>query len=463
MGLGFAACESVEESLSQPVTNPQETIFNSDNLSVTPTTEVLDLQTLNDNHARAQVATSVVSDFPTGSQLQLVMEISKSSDFSGADQLTCTLDSAGAVTLGTDALNAAYYSYVTHSPAQGSAYVRFIANAVNGTETVRIGGPDVYYGAGQITLIPFDPEVVIEETYYVLSGTNGNYTIQTQMSNSGINQYDDPIFSAIVNVSASDAAAGYEWIVVPASTVAGGASVAYAPETATEEEGTLVEGTKADIAPGVISEQGPHMIKVNMYELTYSVALTIEQLYTPGDANGWSQTASQIIPTSNYINYKGYAHISGSFKFTSEPNWDGVNYGQAKDDAGQIIEGSLSTDGGAGNLSVSADALYWCQVNLANLTYTTTEITSLGIIGDFNGWAGQDNLSPSADFLIWSGTVTLDGGGWKFRANDNWDINLGGDLDNLTLDGSNIPSEAGTYTITLDLSSLPYTATLVKQ
>jgi hypothetical protein len=53
---------------------------------------------------------------------------------------------------------------------------------------------------------------------------------------------------------------------------------------------------------------------------------------------------------------------------------------------------------------------------------------------------------------------------WKFRANDGWDINLGGSLSNLTQGGDNIVcSEAGTFTITLDLSSLPYTATVVKQ
>jgi hypothetical protein len=56
------------------------------------------------------------------------------------------------------------------------------------------------------------------------------------------------------------------------------------------------------------------------------------------------------------------------------------------------------------------------------------------------------------------------GDGWKFRANDDRAINLGGSLSNLTQGGDNIEcSETGTYTITLDLSSLPYTATVVKQ
>jgi hypothetical protein len=53
---------------------------------------------------------------------------------------------------------------------------------------------------------------------------------------------------------------------------------------------------------------------------------------------------------------------------------------------------------------------------------------------------------------------------WKFRANNGWDINLGGNLAGLTEGGDNIKcAEDGTYTVTLDLSSYPYTATVVKQ
>jgi hypothetical protein len=50
-------------------------------------------------------------------------------------------------------------------------------------------------------------------------------------------------------------------------------------------------------------------------------------------------------------------------------------------------------------------------------------------------------------------TVTLDlvAGEWKFRANDGWDYNFGGSLTALTVGGDNIAvAEAGNYTITLD-------------
>ena len=53
---------------------------------------------------------------------------------------------------------------------------------------------------------------------------------------------------------------------------------------------------------------------------------------------------------------------------------------------------------------------------------------------------------------LWSVTTTLVNGSFKFRANNGWDINIGGDLNNLSYGGDNIPATAGTYTITLDLS-----------
>ena len=50
-------------------------------------------------------------------------------------------------------------------------------------------------------------------------------------------------------------------------------------------------------------------------------------LYTPGDSNGWNQEQSQRLYSFDSVKFNGYALLSGAFKFTSQPNWDGVNYG----------------------------------------------------------------------------------------------------------------------------------------
>jgi hypothetical protein len=52
---------------------------------------------------------------------------------------------------------------------------------------------------------------------------------------------------------------------------------------------------------------------------------------------------------------------------------------------------------------------------------------------------------------VFKATIDLVVGDMKFRANDDWGVNLGGSLNALTQDGPNIPvTAAGNYTITLD-------------
>ena len=66
----------------------------------------------------------------------------------------------------------------------------------------------------------------------------------------------------------------------------------------------------------------------------------------------------------------------------------------------------------------------------------------------------MDNSTPmtlNAETGEWSITTELAAGNYKFRANNKWDINLGGDLNHLTYGGDNITTEAGTYVITLKI------------
>ena len=108
------------------------------------------------------------------------------------------------------------------------------------------------------------------------------------------------------------------------------------------------------------------------------------------------------------------------------------------------------------------------KLNYNTRALTIDQIVTYGVIGDATplGWGGQTNLTPSADFLTWTGTIHFNGTGeFKFRANNNWDISLGGDLSNLNPNnGPNIatPGE-GDYIVTLNLGVYPYSATLVKK
>ena len=79
----------------------------------------------------------------------------------------------------------------------------------------------------------------------------------------------------------------------------------------------------------------------------------------------------------------------------------------------------------------------------------------MAVIGDAtaNGWDADRNLFHKEEGGVhtWYGVVTFaDSGMYKFRANDGWDVNYGGDLGNLTNGGDNIPSPgAGAWYIVL--------------
>ncbi len=101
-------------------------------------------------------------------------------------------------------------------------------------------------------------------------------------------------------------------------------------------------------------------------------------------------------------------------------------------------------------------------MNLGTPNAYTYSVNRWGIIGDAQGsWGDDTDMTWDAVNNVF--TVTLDlvsSGSFKFRANDGWDVNYGGDLDNLTAGGDNITIESdGNYTVTFDPWGLKATVT----
>lgn len=432
LALGFTACEDYEPA--QPQSNPQESIMSAEGITVAPVDSVnpsFDLKALEDAGSKAAVLNVLeAKDLPAVGDLTFVMQLSKSDDFAAVQEVATTVEN-NQVCVNPADWQAAYLKVLGKNPKTQDAYVRFAAYVVNGTSSVRIGNPNLYYGAHKVSVTPFPAAVTIEESYSLV--INGGETIA--FNHTG-DVYDNPVFSIKV-----DYAAAQEWAVK-------GAELTYVPTAGeTENAGTLAIGEGWGVMP-----VGPWVLSINMETLTYSFASAFDNLWTPGDANGWNHGGSQMLSTTDYANYYGFANLStGGFKFTSAADWGHINYGDAGD-------GKLSTDGGAGNLTVPESGLYWCNVNIAALTWKATKIETIGVIGSFNGWAESLALT-SEDGLIWVGTITLnEGDEYKFRCNNDWAINLGGaDEYNLVPDGANLKAPAtGTFTITLDLSVVPY-------
>lgn len=224
---------------------------------------------------------------------------------------------------------------------------------------------------------------------------------------------------------------------------------------------SIEQGDQVALVGGADNYYGPYDITILPFEFTVA---SFQYLYTPGDANGWSFDKCQRLFTDldnndeAYVIYKGLAKFENQYKYVSTDNWDyGLNFGAGEE------EGTLSTDSAAGNILVDETGLYYSVVNVNELTYTNDYIETVGIVG--SATEGQWDVSTpltTEDYLIWEGEVHLVPGEYKFRCNNAWDVNLGGTSENLEFNGANLvfDGEEGTYVVTLDLTTLPYTCTV---
>ncbi|MBR6252035.1 MAG: DUF5115 domain-containing protein [Bacteroidales bacterium] len=187
-------------------------------------------------------------------------------------------------------------------------------------------------------------------------------------------------------------------------------------------------------------------VSINMIDYTFTVeALNFEEyIYLPGNAQGWSpETAPALKHQGNGV-YTGFAYMDGEFKFTRARNWS------SEYNAGNFTtasEGFSLEKGDGGNIINSAAGLYYFEVDVANGNLKATKITNMNLVGDFNGWKADDD----AQQMTWNATdlcyeitgATVTDAGWKFTANNDWAINLGGSLTDLVGNGGNL-SAVGT-------------------
>lgn len=464
---GICSCDdTIEDAI--PQSNAQEAAVTVDDIVLNKTLpEAISLKELADQGDTVKLfQIEEIKNLPANSSVDFVLQFSNREDFSKYGTLDVTVDNGVAFVLASE-WQTQYLKVVGRSPKAKYIFVRYEAYlAKNGTSVVRMGGPEIYVGASQVNVTPYPSELVIEDNYYLL-GTVNEWSVAEALpfSHTG-DPYDNPVFTIKVDITPEQAAAGWWWKIVPESTYKTGnwvdadnASFGVAENGSEASEGMLVGRTATtDCGAGCLKLEGQLLLTINMEEGTYAFSSAVDYLYTPGQSNGWSQTASQLLYTDNYADYYGYAYLdAGGFKFTNAPDWAHINYGMGDAD------GTMSTDGGANNICPPSTGLYWCSVNTASLTYSLYEVSSIGVIGDATpgGWDVSSPLTATdAKKLVWEGDVTLKTGTMKFRANDAWDANLGGSFNDLRQNGSDISVKEGTYHVVLDLSSLPYKATL---
>ena len=132
----------------------------------------------------------------------------------------------------------------------------------------------------------------------------------------------------------------------------------------------------------VIPGAGTWIVTLDMNNLTYTVGKPV--LYMAGEANGWA--TNDYLAGEDGVHFTGYMYLNqNGFKFCTQPEWKGTNYGA-----------NFDTAGNADNITMTEPAGYYkVEVDLESKSYVLTPITTIGIIGSAspNGWDSDVDMT----------------------------------------------------------------------
>jgi hypothetical protein len=201
-----------------------------------------------------------------------------------------------------------------------------------------------------------------------------------------------------------------------------------------------------------VDADGYYLIKASLETMTYSLTKTIWGILGDATPNGWGdETALTYDPAS--ATWQGVQHLSaGELKFRANHNWD-YNYGSTA--------GDETLNAGGTNIAIDVEADYQIILDLSHPNEYTYQANRWGVIGSATagGWDSDQNMNWDATNEVFTVTLDLTAGEFKFRANDAWTLDYGDSGADGTLDqgGTNISvAESGNYTITLDLNNGTY-------
>jgi hypothetical protein len=202
-----------------------------------------------------------------------------------------------------------------------------------------------------------------------------------------------------------------------------------------------------------VPADGYYRIQANLIDMTYSLVAMEWGVIGDASPSGWDDETPLTYDIASDT-WRGVMHLTaGEMKFRANHNWD-YNYGSTA--------GNEMLDAGGANIPIALEADYSIVLDLSTPNEYTYSAHHWGVIGDATpgGWADDTNMTWDEVNEVFTVTLDLTAGEFKFRADDAWDLDYGGDLDALTVGGANMTiSETGNYTITFDPWTLVGTVT----
>lgn len=441
----LASCNGDYDDWAQPQHNPAEEAITIPGFTATPVVQSIDCSNVTTDSV--SIFTLSEAALPEGFTLDnaRLEIIPQGEDNAIKKTVNASIEGKAAVA----DLSEVIVSFYGRRPIAHSFVAHVYLNAVKNGDAVLIDA-----GKFNLEMTPKSP--FINTGYYLVGdmfttedGVNGWNTISDKQAfmHSDQDVYDDPIFTITFETKKAD----QYWKIIPKANVDAGNTDASAagvvgPKVDGEDSmtGSLTNG---DAKAGKIAKAGKYKLTLNMMDYSYTIEEAPE-LYMKGDANGWD---GYDYLAGDGVHFTGFMYLNqNGFKFTTAPDWSGTGYGA-----------NFDTAPNAANIVITEPAGYYkVDVDLSAKTYTLTSITSIGIIGDAapKGWDSDVDLTyvpynkETNEGRYWEiKDIKLKTGVIKFRANDGWDINWGGELDNLTSKGNpaNIAVEEGTYDIKL--------------
>ena len=428
--MAMVSCTEDYTDWGNPQTNPQEEAVSFGDGSVTPV-DVIDLAKVETE--KVKVASIVA---PTSSNAAYTPNYKINFDGQSFD-----IDADG--NMATAELTSYIVDKYGKRPTERDIDATLDAWVSNGATAVKMATSEKF----QIKAIPEAP--VIEEGYYLVGDmfttddVNGwTKEVAKAFNHSDKDVYEDPVFTVSFETTKAD----QYWKIIPKKNIDSGdiwAAGVVGPKVDGDDSmtGTLTNG---DAKAGKIAKAGKYKLTINMMDYTY----TIEEvkydpfIYFIGATDGWTNAEQKLaLVDANTGTYTGFLYCAdpnnwgNQFKFQRVAgSWDN----EINSSTFNTFDGAATNENG--NIGVNAgEGVYYFDVNLANGTIKATKVETMGLIGNFNSWAGDAAMTWNAEEYCFEATnvgVTADG--WKFRVNGGWDINLGGSLNNLTAGGDNI-------------------------
>lgn len=430
-----ASCSDEYEPWVSPQANPQEDAIAISGLNAVATA-AQDLATAGDE---VQIFTLTDATLPDGYSLSKARVALTPANNPDAEAVTIETTVEGL------ANNAELQTLIVNAFGRRPVERTFNAHVYLNAEK---DGAAVLVDAGEIQVVLTPTAPFISSAYYIVGDAFGwDATDAYKFKHSAADVYEDPVFTIMITTTADN----QYWKIIPQSCLdAGGTwAIENAPNGVVgvevdgddSMEGALITttstGTKANA--GKIAAAGTYMMTINMMDYTFTIVPVASQFYIFGDFAGWNGDGAiqnAMFPQGDNV-FTYTAQFNGNVKIWAAGdfnNW-GACYNTGKaDDGTTAMSGTIEqSDGGA--IHSPENGFYTFTLDLANMTYKWEKLadqnpatySSISIIGNFNGWGGDVDLTQ-VNPHNWFGEFTqtdTGNGQLKLRANHDWGTNWG--------------------------------------